>query len=92
MNFDFQYDVAAAVMKWVTTKSDHKLYWKNYWTITFSYDIWNHYFNFDTRTRRATLAYSMSIPGICGPNRYTILEFNGFNESIESLLFKIFMN
>ena len=22
----------------------------------------------------------MKIPGICGPNRYSILEFNGFNE------------
>ena len=45
-----------------------------------SYDIWNDYTSQDPGARHATLGYSMRIPGICSKEKYSIMEFNGFNE------------
>ena len=45
-----------------------------------SYDLWNSEERFSAISRHATIGISAKIPGICGRNRYSLLEFNGFVE------------
>ena len=54
-----------------------------FFLIFISYDIWSNY-DLNPIQRRSALAYTMKIPSICGPSRYSILEFNGFNEIVNS--------
>jgi len=46
-----------------------------------SFDIWNDITSQSEPSRQATIGYSMKIPAICSTDKYTIMEFGGFNKS-----------
>ena len=45
-----------------------------------SYDIWNDYELQSYDNRHNTMAFTMSIPGICTKQSFGISEFSGFNQ------------
>jgi hypothetical protein len=75
INFNFTYDFAMAIMKYDLTKYSNLL--TNLFIL--SYDLWSNYPGQSPLQQRATMAYTMTIPAVCGPSRYSVFEFNGFN-------------
>ena len=45
-----------------------------------SYDIWNDDTSMSYDNRHNTMAYTMSIPGICTEKSFGVAEFSGFNQ------------
>ena len=79
MLLNFTFDYAAAIIKYLK-ENIFKIKKSNSFYFESSLDIWYSDSSQTPQTRSSVTGYTISNGGICSGNKYSILEFNGFNE------------